>query len=75
MPFNVHLHKNTFPIFTLKAEEEMNTAKSVYDGINTELKQELPSLFERFVRVFSSVIICKYKGMHVCYSTVCFSPP
>nr|XP_040049465.1 bridging integrator 2a [Gasterosteus aculeatus aculeatus]XP_040049466.1 bridging integrator 2a [Gasterosteus aculeatus aculeatus]XP_040049468.1 bridging integrator 2a [Gasterosteus aculeatus aculeatus] len=42
-----------------KAEEEMNTAKSVYDGINTELKQELPSLFESrigcFVTVFSAV--------------------
>ncbi|XP_037336598.2 bridging integrator 2a [Pungitius pungitius] len=42
-----------------KANEEMNMAKSVYEGINTELKEELPSLFESrvgcFVTVFSAV--------------------
>ncbi|XP_037629869.1 bridging integrator 2a isoform X1 [Sebastes umbrosus] len=42
-----------------KAEEEMNAAKSVYEGINTELKEELPVLFESrvgcFVTVFSAV--------------------
>ncbi|XP_078110167.1 bridging integrator 2a [Sander vitreus] len=42
-----------------KAEEEMNAAKSVYDGINTELKEELPVLFDSrvgcFVTVFSAV--------------------
>ncbi|KAM8864505.1 bridging integrator 2a isoform 1-T2 [Spinachia spinachia] len=42
-----------------KANEEMNTAKRVYEVINTELKEELPSLFESrvgcFVTVFSAV--------------------
>ncbi|KAL7399617.1 hypothetical protein ABVT39_027658 [Epinephelus coioides] len=42
-----------------KAEEEMNAAKSVYEGINTELKEELPVLYESrigcFVTVFSAV--------------------
>ncbi|XP_042348620.1 bridging integrator 2a [Plectropomus leopardus] len=42
-----------------KAEEEMNAAKSVYEGINTELKEELPALYESrvgcFVTVFSAV--------------------
>lgn len=31
----------------LQAEEEMGAAKAVYQGINTELKEELPALFER----------------------------
>lgn len=31
----------------LQAEEEMGAAKAVYEGINDELKEELPTLFER----------------------------
>ncbi|XP_075947664.1 bridging integrator 2a [Anarhichas minor] len=42
-----------------KAGEEMNAAKSVYEGINFELKEELPVLFDSrvgcFVAVFSAV--------------------
>lgn len=42
-----------------KAEEEMNAAKSVYEGINSELKEELPVLFDSrigcYVAVFSAV--------------------
>ncbi|KAK9515180.1 hypothetical protein VZT92_025847 [Zoarces viviparus] len=42
-----------------KASEEMNAAKSVYEGINFELKEELPVLFDSrvgcFVTVFSAV--------------------
>ncbi|XP_053173976.1 bridging integrator 2a [Scomber japonicus] len=42
-----------------KAEEELNAAKSVYEGINNELKDELPVLHESrigcYVSVFSSV--------------------
>ncbi|XP_034733652.1 bridging integrator 2a [Etheostoma cragini] len=42
-----------------KAEEEMKAARSVYEGINTELKEELPVLFDSrvgcFVAVFSGV--------------------
>ncbi|TNN57213.1 Bridging integrator 2 [Liparis tanakae] len=34
-----------------KAIEEMHAAKSVYEAINTELKEELPELFERFARL------------------------
>lgn len=33
--------------FTLQAEEEMNAAKIVYEGINNDLKEELPDLYER----------------------------
>lgn len=43
-------------MFTLQAEEEMNAAKSVYEGINNELKEELPVLFERSDRIFSIII-------------------
>ncbi|KAM7411346.1 hypothetical protein PAMA_021370 [Pampus argenteus] len=42
-----------------KAEEEMNAAKGVYEGINNELKDELPVLHESrvgcYVSVFSAV--------------------
>ncbi|XP_044068606.1 bridging integrator 2a [Siniperca chuatsi] len=42
-----------------KAEEEMNAAKSVYEGINNELKEELPVLYQSrigcYVSVFSAV--------------------
>ncbi|XP_071333285.1 bridging integrator 2a [Trachinotus anak] len=42
-----------------KAEEEMNYAKSVYEGINRELKGELPVLYDSrvgcYVAVFSAV--------------------
>ena len=30
-----------------QADEEMKAAKNVYEGINNELKDELPGLFER----------------------------
>lgn len=30
-----------------QADEEMKAAKSVYEGINNELKDELPGLFDR----------------------------
>ena len=30
-----------------QAEEEMNEAKHVYEAINTELKEDLPSFHER----------------------------
>ncbi|KAM9344185.1 bridging integrator 2a [Pholidichthys leucotaenia] len=42
-----------------KAKEEMNAAKSVYEGINKELKEELPVLFDSrigcYVTVFSAL--------------------
>ncbi|XP_076598144.1 bridging integrator 2a [Chaetodon auriga] len=42
-----------------KAQEEMNAAKSIYEGINSELKEELPELYESrigcYITVFSSV--------------------
>uniref|UniRef100_A0A3P8W8C5 Bridging integrator 2a n=2 Tax=Cynoglossus semilaevis TaxID=244447 RepID=A0A3P8W8C5_CYNSE len=42
-----------------KAAEEVNYAKSVYMGINSELKQELPVLFDSrigcYISVFSSI--------------------
>ncbi|XP_029973651.1 bridging integrator 2a [Salarias fasciatus] len=42
-----------------KAKEEENNAKSVYEGINTELKEELPVLYESrigcYVSVFSAM--------------------
>ncbi|XP_041802556.1 bridging integrator 2a [Chelmon rostratus] len=42
-----------------KAEEEMNAAKSIYEGINNELKEELPVLYESrigcYITVFSSL--------------------
>ncbi|XP_061645941.1 bridging integrator 2a [Phyllopteryx taeniolatus] len=42
-----------------KAEEEMNGAKCVYEGINNELKEELPVLHESrigcYVTVFSAI--------------------
>lgn len=31
----------------MQAEEEVSAAKSVYENINSELKEELPVLFER----------------------------
>lgn len=31
----------------LQAEEEVNTAKSIFEGINNELREELPALFDR----------------------------
>lgn len=30
-----------------QAEEEKNAAKIVYEGINNELKEELPALYDR----------------------------
>ncbi|KAM3872106.1 bridging integrator 2a [Diretmus argenteus] len=43
----------------IKAEEEVNIAKSVYEYINSELKEELPVLFESrigcYVAVFSAI--------------------
>ncbi|XP_058498587.1 bridging integrator 2a [Solea solea] len=42
-----------------KAKEEMNITKSIYEGINSELKHELPVLFDSrigcYVAVFSAV--------------------
>uniref|UniRef100_A0A3P9IW49 Bridging integrator 2a n=1 Tax=Oryzias latipes TaxID=8090 RepID=A0A3P9IW49_ORYLA len=42
-----------------KAKEEMKAAKLVYDGINSELKEELPTLYETrvgcYVTVFSAL--------------------
>ncbi|XP_029362764.1 bridging integrator 2a isoform X2 [Echeneis naucrates] len=42
-----------------KANEEVNYAKSVYEGINNELKQELPTLYDSrigcYVTVFSAI--------------------
>lgn len=31
----------------MQAEEEVNAAKSVYENINSELKEELPVLFDK----------------------------
>ncbi|XP_076022996.1 bridging integrator 2a [Genypterus blacodes] len=42
-----------------KAEEDMNVARHVYEGINNELKEELPFLYESrigcYVSIFSAV--------------------
>uniref|UniRef100_A0A3Q0S7D5 Bridging integrator 2a n=1 Tax=Amphilophus citrinellus TaxID=61819 RepID=A0A3Q0S7D5_AMPCI len=57
-----------------KAKEEMNTAKTIYEGINNELKEELPVLFDSrigcYVAVFSAMANLRdifYREM----STVC----
>lgn len=44
--------------FTLQAEEEMNAAKIVYEGINNDLKEELPDLYERWW----NIRICDTRG-------------
>lgn len=36
-----------FKIITTQAKEEMQVAKNIYDGINNELKEELPALYDR----------------------------
>lgn len=33
--------------WSVQAEEEVNAAKSVYENINSELKEELPVLFDK----------------------------
>ncbi|XP_068191165.1 bridging integrator 2a [Antennarius striatus] len=42
-----------------KAEEEMNAAKSIYESINSELKEELPVLYDSrigcYISVFSAI--------------------
>lgn len=55
-----------------KADEEMKAAKSVYEGINNELKDELPGLFDSrigcYISVFSAVSNLReifYKEMSV----------
>ncbi|XP_036960946.1 bridging integrator 2a [Acanthopagrus latus] len=55
-----------------KADEEMKAAKNVYEGINNELKDELPGLFESrigcYISVFSAVSNLReifYKEMSV----------
>ncbi|TNM86774.1 hypothetical protein fugu_007004 [Takifugu bimaculatus] len=54
-----------------KAEEEVNAAKSVYENINSELKEELPVLFDNrvgcYISVFSSMSNLQnifFKEMH-----------
>lgn len=70
MPFNLYLFKifkKLIKNLTLQAEEEMNAAKSVYEGINTELKEELPVLFERSAIIFYYHMRCE--GVHIFYIT------
>lgn len=43
----MHTHLKDDLNIMLQAEEEMMAAKSVYDGINRDLKEELPVLYER----------------------------
>ncbi|XP_055022454.1 bridging integrator 2a isoform X1 [Boleophthalmus pectinirostris] len=40
-----------------KAEEEMNAAKVVYEGINNELKEELPTLHDNRIGCYVSVFL------------------
>lgn len=40
-----------------KAEEEMKAAKSVYEGINNELKEELPVLYESRIGCYVAVFL------------------
>uniref|UniRef100_A0A8C6TD60 Bridging integrator 2a n=1 Tax=Neogobius melanostomus TaxID=47308 RepID=A0A8C6TD60_9GOBI len=40
-----------------KAEEEMNTAKAVYEGINNELKEELPVLYDSRIGCYVAVFL------------------
>ncbi|CAL9703249.1 unnamed protein product [Knipowitschia caucasica] len=40
-----------------KAEEEMNAAKVVYEGINNELKEELPVLYENRIGCYVAVFL------------------
>ncbi|KAI3357728.1 hypothetical protein L3Q82_016130 [Scortum barcoo] len=42
--------------FSLQAEEEMNSAKSIYEGINNELKEELPVLYDSRIGCYVSVV-------------------
>lgn len=40
-----------------KAEEEMNAAKAVYEGINNDLKEELPVLYDSRIGCYVSVFL------------------
>uniref|UniRef100_A0A3B4BKK2 BAR domain-containing protein n=1 Tax=Periophthalmus magnuspinnatus TaxID=409849 RepID=A0A3B4BKK2_9GOBI len=40
-----------------KAEEEMNVAKAVYEGINNELKEELPTLHDNRIGCYVAVFL------------------
>lgn len=40
-----------------KAEEEMNAAKAVYEGINNELKEELPVLYDSRIGCYVAVFL------------------
>lgn len=40
-----------------KAEEEMNAAKAVYEGINNELKEELPILYDSRIGCYVAVFL------------------
>ncbi|MEQ2316081.1 hypothetical protein AMECASPLE_029055 [Ameca splendens] len=40
-----------------KAKEEMKDAKTVYDGINNELKEELPVLYDRSASCLCNIIL------------------
>lgn len=54
----------------LQADEEMTYAKGVYESINSELKEELPSLYDRSERVFS--ILCDLFELPVVFTYACF---
>lgn len=40
-----------------KAEEEMNAAKAIYEGINNELKEELPMLYDSRIGCYVAVFL------------------
>lgn len=46
---------NVLPLIHLQAEEEVAFAKGVYESINSDLKEELPTLFDRSETIFPSL--------------------
>ena len=55
---NIYINVRFFFFIILQATEEMNFAKSVYEGINNELKEELPVIYDRSEEFFYDRVIC-----------------
>ncbi|XP_022619110.1 bridging integrator 2-like isoform X1 [Seriola dumerili] len=54
-----------------KAEEEMNYAKSVYDGINSDLKEELPVFYDSRIGCYVSVFSAMSNLRDIFYKEMC----
>lgn len=42
-----HLRRGSGVLWSAQAEEEMAAAKTIYESINSELKEELPVLYDK----------------------------